>query len=47
LLGLSALLEYILGLQIVKSTNKKTKETFQWPIMAGSGMIRQDLLPII
>jgi len=41
------LLEYILGLQIIKSTNSKTKETFQWPIMAGDRMMRQDLLLII
>jgi len=40
LLGPSALLEYILELQIVESTNKKTKETFQWPIIAGDRMIR-------
>jgi len=29
LLGPSIPLEYILGLQIIESTNKKTKETFQ------------------
>ena len=39
----SALLEYILGLQIIESTVKKTKETFQWTIMVESGMMKQSL----
>ena len=47
LFGPSVLLEYILGLQSIESTNRKTKETFQWPIIAESGMIRQNLLLII
>ena len=46
LLGPSIPLEYILGLQIIESTNKKTKETFQQPVMAGSGIMKQDLLLI-
>ena len=47
LLDPSALLEYILGLQIIESTVKKTKETFQWSIMVESRIIKQDLLLII
>jgi len=47
LLDLSVLLEYILELQIIESTVKKTKETFQYPIIVGSGMIKQGLFPII
>jgi len=40
-------LEYILGLQIIELTIKKTKETFQQSIMVGSGIIKQDPLLII
>jgi len=47
LLGPSVPLEYILGLQIIKLTNKKTKETFQQPIMVESRIIRQNLFSII
>jgi len=43
LLGPSVPLEYILGLQIIESTIKKTKETFQWPIMVENKMMKQSL----
>jgi len=47
LLGSSISLEYILELQIIELTIKKTKKTFQQSIIIESKMIKQGLLPII
>ena len=46
LLDPSTLLEYILGLQILESTVKKTKEIFQWSIIVESRMMKQGSFPI-
>ena len=46
LLDPSTLLEYILGLQILESTVKKTKEIFQWSIIVESRMMKQGPFPI-
>ena len=46
LLDLFALLEYILGLQIIELIIRKKKEIFQWPIITESRIMRQGLFLI-